>query len=492
LSAADSTRTPARTGIGLRRARLAFRAWRRTRPFWGGLLVFLGGLEILSTTVVSLGPTLRVGLGGVDGFLGTLIAAVLALCGLLLWFTPAQRVFYSIVAVLLALATFNTINYGGFFIGMLLGIIGGALAFAWTQAPGRAGRAGRAERRPDDRPRTGGGGLGFVLGKLRPGGAATAGHADSGSDADSGPSTDPGSDAGPQPDAGAGSDPGTGLEPGSTRNGAGAHGGGSRTLSMVAIPLALSMLAAPALPGAQAANPAHQGHPVPARLTGYTGGHGSGCILVILCPSPSPTPSPGSPSPRPTGSSSPAPGSSSSPRPGGQQSGQGKSSGKNRKHRKNRKKIKHTKAPRGLVAAAVPSVLNARSAKLVGLAYDGVAEVPRASGGPVQMMKFSLRSVTLTGSPTLTIHQNDSIATTSTTLLSFTGNVVLYATKLSGDLLGVPLTITPSSPLSLVLKLLSPLTQGLTVTMTHVVTNQPVTTSAASTWSNFLISVKPA
>ena len=107
-------------------------------------------------------------------------------------------------------------------------------------------------------------------------------------------------------------------------------------------------------------------------------------------------------------------------------------------------------------------------------------------------MKFTLRSVTLTGKPTLTIHQLGSIGTTSTTLLSFTGNVVLYATKLSGDLLGVALTLTPSSPLSLVLRLLSPLTQGLTVTMTHVVTSQPVTTSAASTWSNFLISVKPA
>jgi hypothetical protein len=107
------------------------------------------------------------------------------------------------------------------------------------------------------------------------------------------------------------------------------------------------------------------------------------------------------------------------------------------------------------------------------------------------MMKFTLQSVTLTGRPTLTIHQNGSIATTSTTLLSFTGNVVLYATKLSGDLLGVPITLTPSSPLSLVLHLLSPLTQGLTVTMTNVVTNQPVTTAAASRWANFLISVRP-
>src|SRR5579871_3510519 len=29
------------------RARLAFRSWRRSRPFWGGLFVVLGGGEIL-------------------------------------------------------------------------------------------------------------------------------------------------------------------------------------------------------------------------------------------------------------------------------------------------------------------------------------------------------------------------------------------------------------------------------------------------------------
>ncbi len=107
------------------------------------------------------------------------------------------------------------------------------------------------------------------------------------------------------------------------------------------------------------------------------------------------------------------------------------------------------------------------------------------------MMKFSLQSVTLTGHPTLTIHQKRSIAVTSTSLLSFSGHVVLYATKLSGDLLGVPVTLTASSPLSLVLRLLKPLTQGLTVTMTNVVTDQPVTTAGASQWANYLISVRP-
>jgi hypothetical protein len=100
--------------------------------------------------------------------------------------------------------------------------------------------------------------------------------------------------------------------------------------------------------------------------------------------------------------------------------------------------------------------------------------------------------VTLTGHPTLTIHQNRSVAVTSTSLLSFSGHVVLYATKLSGNLLGVPVTLTASSPLSLVLRLLKPLTQGLTVTMTHVVTEQPVTTAGASQWASYVISVRPA
>jgi hypothetical protein len=262
----------------------------------------------------------------------------------------------------------------------------------------------------------------------------------------------------------------------------------------VAVPLALSLALvpglrgqstspAPAVPGTAVAHrvvPEAMSGVVQARLTAHASAP-PGCILGIIClPSPKPTPSSG-PSPSP---SSPAP-SSGSPTPGGSKSTAPGGS------KKKKGKVKRTSAPHGLVAASVPTQLTASSAKLVGLAYDGVAEVPRASGGPVAMMKFTLRWVTLTGSPTLTIHQNNSIGTTSTTLLSFTGNVVLYTTKLSGDLLGLPITLTPSSPLSVVLKLLSPLTQDLTVTMTHVVTDQPLTTSAASRWSNFLISVRP-
>jgi hypothetical protein len=104
-------------------------------------------------------------------------------------------------------------------------------------------------------------------------------------------------------------------------------------------------------------------------------------------------------------------------------------------------------------------------------------------------MKFTLRSVTLTGRPTLTIHQDGSVATTTTSLLSFKGNVVLYATRLSGRLLGADVTITPRSPVSLVVRLLRPLTQGLTVTMTQVVADQPIALAATSQWDNYQIRI---
>lgn len=69
---------------------------------------------------------------GVQGLAGYLIPAFLALCGALLWLNPIDRLFYSLVAIFLALGSWITSNLGGFFLGMLAGVVGGALAFAWT------------------------------------------------------------------------------------------------------------------------------------------------------------------------------------------------------------------------------------------------------------------------------------------------------------------------------------------------------------------------
>lgn len=112
----------------------AWSRWRRTRPFWGGLLVLLGAGEILLTELVPLRVILHL---GPEGLAGYLLPAILVVCGFLLWFNPQQRLFYSIVAVVLSLGTWVTSNLGGFVLGLALGVVGASLAFGWSPIPKR-------------------------------------------------------------------------------------------------------------------------------------------------------------------------------------------------------------------------------------------------------------------------------------------------------------------------------------------------------------------
>lgn len=118
---------------GFSQARGRFRRWRRIRPFWGGLLTALAGVQIFGTTQMSLG-----GLSfqmGPTGFLSWLIPTILVACGMFMWFTPQHRMFYAVIAAVTALFSLIGVNLGGFFIGLLLGMVGSALGFAWTPAP---------------------------------------------------------------------------------------------------------------------------------------------------------------------------------------------------------------------------------------------------------------------------------------------------------------------------------------------------------------------
>jgi hypothetical protein len=130
----------------MRRYRVAFRGWRHSRPFWGGLLVLLGGGEILLTYRAPFGLVVHFGLYGLAGFL---VPALLAVLGLLILFDPQHRTFYAVLAVLASLGTWLTSNLGGFFIGMLLGLVGGSLAFGWQygEKPARRRRRIRARAR---------------------------------------------------------------------------------------------------------------------------------------------------------------------------------------------------------------------------------------------------------------------------------------------------------------------------------------------------------
>jgi hypothetical protein len=232
------------------------------------------------------------------------------------------------------------------------------------------------------------------------------------------------------------------------------------------MPLALAALM---LPGhaASAARPAAVTQP--------------GCVIPvpILCPSPSPTPTPSassSPDPAPpadpTASADPTPSAGASPTgsptpdpsPGTSRS---------------RRKASSVKAAvsAGLQVSEAQFTLVTGSALLLGASYKGVAQVPTASGKAVPMMEFTMNSLTLDGAPTLTVTQGGVSSVTSGSSMQFTGSVVLYATQLSGDLLGIPVTLTPSSPLATILQLLNSVTPLVPLKLTNVTTNQPYISS---------------
>jgi hypothetical protein len=110
-----------------------FRAWRRSRPFWGGVVAILAGLPILYF------PYAHLSLGGLSIAMATTAGAGSLVIGLLLivlgaaaWFQPMSRVFCGVGVTILTLVSIPVSNLGGFGLGLILGLIGGGLLCAWT------------------------------------------------------------------------------------------------------------------------------------------------------------------------------------------------------------------------------------------------------------------------------------------------------------------------------------------------------------------------
>ncbi|MFF2053325.1 DUF6114 domain-containing protein [Leifsonia sp. NPDC058194] len=110
-------------------ARARFRTWRRSRPFVGGLLTALGGVELFFSGQLDIGK-IHVQLG-IEGLQATIIPIVLVLLGILVIAMPAHRVFYGVIALAVAVYSLVGVNLGGFFVGMLLSAVGGVLTVAW-------------------------------------------------------------------------------------------------------------------------------------------------------------------------------------------------------------------------------------------------------------------------------------------------------------------------------------------------------------------------
>ncbi|MFF1699090.1 DUF6114 domain-containing protein [Streptomyces sp. NPDC058257] len=115
--------------LPLPKARRVLRTWRRTRPFWGGLLLVLGGAELLLVPLSPLTVLVSLGLGGLAA-IGIGLALIAA--GIFLWLLPHAHHYVSVNALILSVLSFAATNLGGFLVGMVLGIVGSAMGFGWT------------------------------------------------------------------------------------------------------------------------------------------------------------------------------------------------------------------------------------------------------------------------------------------------------------------------------------------------------------------------
>lgn len=130
------------------RYRRPFRKWRRGRPFYAGLSIMLGGLDIWYWPHSSVGKMISMGLPGISSLF---IAIFMLLFGLTIWFYPTYRFFSGVASILLALLSLVATNLGGFLFGFLLGMFGGAFAIAWTPRTDYTEQT-RRQRRHEEQP----------------------------------------------------------------------------------------------------------------------------------------------------------------------------------------------------------------------------------------------------------------------------------------------------------------------------------------------------
>jgi hypothetical protein len=241
-----------------------------------------------------------------------------------------------------------------------------------------------------------------------------------------------------------------------------------------------------------------------AGLMAFGGGHASAaaqaaqptpsqtCILIVICipSSPSPTPTQSSstaPSAAPSASASAAPGapgtatptgapaasasagatpSAGSPSPTGSPSASASPSPT---------QPKDATAAAGLVVSNVTWTMTVGSATMNGFVYKGNVNLPLAGGGTIQMMEFTVDSMSMSNAVTQ-ISENGQTGTETDAAFTASG-VTLYATQLTGDLYGSPLrlTFTPTTALTQLLKITNLATGTvLPITLTNVTADQTV------------------
>ncbi|MFH8290814.1 DUF6114 domain-containing protein [Streptomyces sp. NPDC018059] len=106
-----------------------------------------GAIACVACAGVEIGyfPLAQVGLlpvQGVSGAATVMFALALVGCAAHLWAVPARAHVSGAAAIVLGVLSYPFANLGGFLLGMLLALAGGALALAWRPPPAQAAGSG--------------------------------------------------------------------------------------------------------------------------------------------------------------------------------------------------------------------------------------------------------------------------------------------------------------------------------------------------------------
>lgn len=109
--------------------RKRFRGFRKTRPFWGCVVLSLGAYFIISPVLTTFSATVSMGTAAVSGWV---IGGIMLTAAVVSLVSPGQRHFAALMAMIVSIASLVLTNLGGYVIGMALGIVGSGMVFAWT------------------------------------------------------------------------------------------------------------------------------------------------------------------------------------------------------------------------------------------------------------------------------------------------------------------------------------------------------------------------
>ena len=123
--------------VGKRRAR--FDRWRSGRPFAGGALLVLASL-VIAWIPINIAPD-TILIGETLSPIGLLFAALVFLCGIFALTRPGNADIFGIFGVLFSIFSLYG-ALGGLGIGLVLGIIGGVLCYAWREDDDEGGSGG--------------------------------------------------------------------------------------------------------------------------------------------------------------------------------------------------------------------------------------------------------------------------------------------------------------------------------------------------------------